>query len=178
MAKAWQNPAASHNNKQQNWPGFEQLMHNFASSAKSLQLAFHSVWSPRHISISPSVYSLQDVSCWQRTPRRGGRVSSLELVGALWPFKPCGSKLCLTADKQCLPDSHRHTFSASSHIWNYTRTFALAGLHQFWQVPNHLFRSFSQGMLPQHKFILAEFRYAVEQQGQPQEKWEHRVTLL
>jgi len=37
-------------------------------------------------------------------------LSSLELVVALWPFKPCGSKLCLTADKQCLAGIHRHSF--------------------------------------------------------------------
>lgn len=37
-------------------------------------------------------------------------LSSLELVVTLWPFKPCGSKLCLTADKQCLAGIHRHPF--------------------------------------------------------------------
>lgn len=43
-------------------------------------------------------------------PRGACSVSSLELAVTLWPFKPCGSKLCLTADKQCLAGIHRHPF--------------------------------------------------------------------
>lgn len=37
-------------------------------------------------------------------------LSSLELVGTLWPFKPCGFKLCLTGDKQCLAGIHKNHF--------------------------------------------------------------------
>lgn len=46
-------------------------------------------------------------------------LSSLELVGTLWLFKPCGFKLCLTADKQCLAGIHKHPFLGDAEAFTH-----------------------------------------------------------